>query len=161
MSGNNRTPSGGGEQNWSAYNAAQVNEKPQFLRILHALSKEVEEPIRTGGRKPFQLKDVVFCLVYSIYTLLSTRRSHYDLVEAQAKGLIAAVPSPSTLAGFMRMESLTAVLKNLITKCCLPLAGVEKIFAADSTGLSRPGRRIWFNPHTKRRQKRRDYIKLT
>lgn len=160
MSGNNRTPSSGGGQNWPAYNAAQINEKTQGLRILHELCKEVEEPIHTLGRKPFQLKDVIFCLVYSVYTLLSTRRCHHDLVEAQSKGLITAVPSPSALAGFMRLESLTAVLKNLITKSCLPLAGVEKTFAADSTGLSLSRRRVWFNPHTKRRQRRRDYIKL-
>jgi transposase len=160
MPNNNHSTSGEDGPNWSAYNAAQINEKPQFIRILHELCKEVEEPMHTGGRKPFQLKDVVFCLVYSIFTLLSTRRSHHDLVEAQFKGLIAAVPSPSALASFMRLERLTAVLKNLITKSCLPLAGVEKTFAADSTGLSLPRRLVWFNPHTKRRQKRRAYIKL-
>lgn len=160
MANNNHSPSGEGGQNWSAYHKAQVNEKTQFLRILYELCKEVEEPIHTTGRKPFQLKDVVFCLVYSTYTLFSFRRSQSDLGEARAKGLIAAVPSPSALAGFMRLESLTAVLKNLITKSCLPLARVEKTFAADSTGLSLSRLRIWFNPHTKRRQRRRDYIKL-
>jgi transposase len=157
---NNSTPSGGGGKNWSAYNAAQVNEKTMFLRILFELSKDVEEPEHPIGRKPMQLKDVVFCLIYSIYTLLSTRRSQHDLREAQAKGLVSTVPSPTSLASFMRTESLTPVLQQLVTKSCLPLAGEETVFAADSTGLSLPGRRVWFNPHTKRRERRRDHVKL-
>jgi transposase len=160
MSDNNGTPSGGGGQNWHAYNAAQVNEKPQFLRILHELCKEVEEPVHTIGRKPYQLKDVAFCLVYTTYTRLSSRRSQHDLDEAHAKDLIASVPSPTSIAGSMRREEMTDVLQGLITKSCLPLIEEEKIFAVDSTGLSLPRRRVWFNPHTKRREKRRDYVKL-
>lgn len=160
MSDNKGTPPSGGGTNWSAYNAAQINEKPQFIRILHELCKDVEEPVHIAGRRPYQLRDVTFCLVYSTYTLLSSRRSQHDLNEAQAKGLIAAVPSPTSIAGFMRQELLTDVLQHMITKSCLPLAGEETIFAADSTGLSLPHRRVWFNPHTKRRETRRDYVKL-
>jgi transposase len=160
MSDDNGMPSGGDGQNWPAYNAAQVNEKPQFIRILHELCKDVEEPVHTTGRRPYQLKDVTFCLVYSTYTLLSSRRSQYDLDEAQAKGLLAAVPSPTSIASFMRRELMTDILQHLITKSCLPLVGEEKMFAVDSTGLSLPHRRIWFNPHKKRREKKRDYVKL-
>lgn len=160
MLDNSAALSGADGQDWSAYNAAQVNEKSQFLQILHELCKDVKEPEYTRGRRPFELRDVTFSLTYTTYTGLSSRRSQYDLREAQAKGFVTAAPGPSSIASFMREEVMTNVLQNLITKSCLPLVGVEKTFAADSTGLSLPHRRIWFNPHKKRRERRRDYLKL-
>src|SRR5205823_1337348 len=67
---------------------------------------------------------------------------------------------PNTLSEYLRDESLTDVLRQLVTKSSLPLAGAETVFAADSTGLGIPRRRVWFNRHTKRREKKRDYMKL-
>jgi hypothetical protein len=94
------------------------------------------------------------------YSNLSSQRFQYDLKEAQAKDMISAAPSPNTLSEYMRDESLTDVLRDLVTKSSLPLAGAETVFAADSTGFGIPLRRVWFNRHTERREKRRNYIKL-
>lgn len=69
-------------------------------------------------------------------------------------------PSPNTLSEYMRDASLTDVLRQLITKSSLPLAGAETVFAADSTGFSVPIRRNWFNRHKNRQERRRDYMKL-
>jgi len=60
----------------------------------------------------------------------------------------------------LRSESTTAVLQLLLTKSSLPLAGIEKVFAADSTGFGTPGYHLWFNRHKGRREKRRAYMKL-
>lgn len=147
-------------QDWPAYYASQVNEKPNFFKILSELCKEVVEPQYVTGHPPFPRGDMVFSLVYKVYSNLSSQRFQYDLREAQAKGMISAAPSPNTLCEYMRDESLTDVLRHLVTKSSLPLAGVETVFAADSTGLSIPLRRVWFNRHTERREKRRSYIKL-
>jgi transposase len=38
--------------------------------------------------------------------------------------------------------------------------GIEKVFAADSTGFGTPGHHIWFNKHKGRRERRRSYMKL-
>jgi transposase len=153
-------PSGCHGQNWPAYYASQINEKPLFFNILGELSKEVVEPDYLTGRRPFPLRDMVISLVYKVYSNLSSQRFQYDLREVQAKGLIGMAPSPNTLSEYMRDESLTDVLRQLVTKSSLPLAGVETVFAADSTGFSIPIRRVWFNRHTGRREKRRDYMKL-
>jgi transposase len=155
-----RTPSGGYGQDWPAYHKAQANEKPDFLSILHELCKEVVEPNYVTGHPPFPLGDMVFCLIYKVYSTQSSERFQYDLREAQAKGLIRTAPSSNTLSEYMRDESVTAVLQHLLTLSSLPLAEVENIFAVDSTGLSIPGKHIFFNRHTGRREKRRDYIKF-
>lgn len=155
-----RTPPGGGGRDWSAYNAAQVNEKGYFLRILHELCKDVEEPKRVPGRKPLRLRDVIFCLVFKVYSMLSARRFVDDMRDAQAKGFVAAALSTTSLSAYMRSDALRVTLQQLLLKSSLPLSEVETAFAADSTGFSVPRRRVWFNKHQNRREKRRDYVKL-
>jgi hypothetical protein len=148
------------KQDRRAYDASRVNEKPHFFNILGELRKEVVEPEYVTGHPPFPRSDMVFSLVYKVYSNLSSQRFQYDLREAQAKGMIGAVPSPNTLSEYMRDPSLTDVLRNLVTKSSLPLAGAETVFAADSTGFGIPLQRIWFNRHTGRREKKRTTIKL-
>lgn len=160
MQESHRRPPGRHGQDWPAYYASQVNEKPLFFKILGELSKEVVEPEYVTGRRPFPLRDMVSSLVYKVYSNLSSQRFQYDLREAQAKGLIGTAPSPNTLSEYMRDESLTDVLRQLVTKSSLPLAGAETVFAADSTGFGIPLKRIWFNRHTGRREERRNYVKL-
>lgn len=155
-----RTPSGGNGQDWSAYHASQVNEKKFIPLLAYELCKEIEEPERVTGRPPFPLKDMLVCMLLKVYSNRSSRRFVEDLYQVQAEGLIEEVPSPNTLSEYLREKSLTSVLQHLITKSSLPLAEVEKVFAADSTGFSVPGRRDWFNRHTRKHEKRRNYMKL-
>jgi hypothetical protein len=155
-----RTPSGGYSQDWPAYNAAQINEKKHFLPILHELCQEVAEPERAKGRIPFPLKDMVLCVLLKIYSTFSSKRFVDDLHQVQAAGLIESVPSPNSISEYLRKESLTKILQDLITKSSLPLAETEKVFAVDSTGFAVPKRRIWFNRHKERQEKRRDFMKL-
>jgi transposase len=160
MSKIDRTPPGGGGRDWATYNASQDNEKSNFLRISHELSKDVEEPEAGLGRKPFRLAVMVFCLAFKVYSMMSARRFRDDLREAQAKGFIEAAPSATSISEYMRSESLSITLQHLIVKSSLPLAEVETVFAVDSTGFSLPKKRKWFNKHTNRHEKRRDYMKL-
>jgi transposase len=160
MGNNTRPPHGGNGRDWSAYNSAQVNEKEHFQKLLRELCREVTNPKYKTGCPPFQLDEMAFCLIYKIYSTLSSRRYQSDLREAEAKGLIRAAPSANTLSEYMRSESMTSVLQLLLTKSSLPLAGIEKVFAADSTGFGTPGWHFWFNKHKGRREKRRAFIKL-
>lgn len=155
-----RTPSGGYGQDWPAYHSAQVNEKELFHLILHEICKEVEEPQHVTGRIPHSMQDMVFCIVDKVYSTRSSRRFISELKQVKAEGLIETVPGSNSLSEYLRKESLTDILKLLITKSSLPVAGREHVFAADSTGLSLPHRRIFFNRHTGRREMRRDYLKL-
>lgn len=160
MSKKNSTPSGGGGRDWPVYDAAQINERRYFLHILYELCQEIEERRSVNGRKPLPLGDVVFCLVLKVYSMLSSRRFQDQVREAQKEGWIRAALKPTSLSEYMRCESLYTTLQQLLVKSSLPLSEVEDTFAVDSTGLSVPGRRIWFNKHTGHREKRRDYVKL-
>jgi transposase len=155
-----RTPSGGDGRDWAAYHASQVNEKKLIPLLLHELCKEIEEPERVMGRRPFLRKDMLVCMILKVYSDRSSCRFVEDLYQVQAEGLIEEVPSPNTISERMREEALTSVLQHLITKSSLPLAEVEKVFAVDSTGFSVPGRRDWFNRHTGKHEKRRSYMKF-
>jgi hypothetical protein len=155
-----RTPSGRYAQDWPAYDEAQINEKRHFMMILRALCDDVEDFERVTGRKPLPLSSVIFCLVYKVYLTFSARRCQGFLQDALLEKLIAAVPRPTVLSEYMREKSITEILKELVIKSSLPLSEVENVFAVDSTGLSVPRKRIWFNKHTNRRERRRDYIKL-
>lgn len=155
-----RTPPGGSDQDWSAYYASQVNEKKLFPLILRELCREVEEPERVTGRPPFLFKDMVACVNLKVYSTFSSCRFVEDLHQVREKGLIEAVPSPNTISEYLRDESLTNILKDLITKSSLPLAEYENVFAADSSGFGLPERHNWYNRHKERHEKRRGYKKL-
>jgi transposase len=160
MSKKRSTPSGGGGRIWPAYDAAQMSEKSLFLAILLELCKEIEEKIGDMGRRPLRLRDMVLCLVFKVYSMKSARRFTDDLREIHAKGLIESVPSPTSIGEYMRSEYASVALRDLLVKSSLPLSEAESVFAVDSTGFSLPRRRVWFNKHTKRRQRKRDHMKL-
>lgn len=160
MSKKTSTPSGGGGRDWTAYNMAQMNEKSLFLKILWELCRDVEDLAKVTGRRPLRLRDMIFCIVFKVYLTKSARRFTDDLREAQAKGLIEAVPSPTSIGEYMRSEVVYKVLRHLLVQSSLPLSEAESVFAVDSTGLTLPRRRIWFNKHTNRHERRRDHMKL-
>lgn len=160
MSKNKRTPSGGYGQNWPAYYRARVNEKRYFLWLLGELCREVEEREQSTGRTPFSLREIIFSLVFKVYSTFSSCRFQYDLQDVQSKKMILQAPKPNTLSGYLRDERLTPILQELITKSSLPLVEDENVFAVDSTGLSLPHKRLWYNRHRGRREMRRDYVKL-
>lgn len=153
-------PKRGRRQNLPAYYLGRINEKGVFLKVLSEICKEVPDAEYVTGRQPFPLRDMVFSLVYKAYDDTSAPRFQYDLKEARDKGFISAAPSPNTLSEYMREQSLTDVLRRLITKSSLPLAGTETVFAVDSTGFSLPQRYPHFDRRSNRLIKKRDYMKL-
>ena len=67
-------------QNWPAYNAAQVNEKAVFQRLLYDLcSGVVTVPHKAAGRPKTQLADVLFGNAMKVYSLQSGRRASTDI----------------------------------------------------------------------------------
>jgi len=155
-----RTLSGSYSQNWPAYYEARVNEEPHFHWLLKELCCEIEEPAHITGRRPFLLADMVYSMVYKVYSGRATQRFEHNLQEAYDKGFIKKPPKPNTLSDYMRMGSLTPILYHLLVMSSLPLAEVENIFAVDSSGFSAPRRRYVFNRHKGRWEKKRDHIKL-
>jgi len=82
-------------QNWTAYNAAQTNEKALFLELLHDLCKQhipdVEQSGRNSGRKRIPLRDMIFAATFKVFSTVSGRRCISDLTDAQAKGYLERV----------------------------------------------------------------------
>lgn len=156
---NRRTPSGSYAQNWSAYNAAQTNEKRHFLILLHELCQLINEPTQTIGRPRLSLGDMIFSAVFKVYSTFPARRFRGDLLEAQAKGLISKVPHFNSLSHYFQMESLTPILTELIETSSLPLKPFEKHFAVDATGLSTCRYARWLDEREMARA-RREWIKV-
>jgi transposase len=150
-------------QDWTAYNAAQTNEKAKLQLLLYELCCNIEEPERPSSRrgpKPLLLADMLFSVVMKVYCGFSSRRTISDLKEAQAKGYIAKAGHFNSLCNYLESESLTTYLKHLITTSSLPLKAVETDFAVDSSGFS-TGRFVrWFDVKYGGMGDKRDWVKL-
>ena len=133
-------------QDWRAYNAAQTNEKAQFLDLLRDLCAGVCEPDRPRtGRPRIPAQDAIFSTCYKIYSTVSARRFMTDLREAQAKGYIAKTPHFNSIFNALENPALTPILRNMITETSLPLKAVEVDFAADSSGFTTSRFVRWFD----------------
>src|SRR6266404_7337087 len=123
-------------QEWSAYNAAQVNEKDEFQRLLHELCKGVGEPSQPMGRPRLPLEDMIFAATFKVYSTVSGRRFMSDLRDSHAKGHISKLPCYNSIFNYFEDEMLTPHLKMLIEESSLPLQTIESAFAVDSSGFS-------------------------
>ena len=124
------------KQEWSAYNAAQVNEKDQFQSLLRELCKGVGEPSQTIGRKRLPFEEMLFATCFKVYSTVSQRRFMSDLRDAHAKGYISKVPHFNSISNYLESEVLTPYLEMLIEESSLPLRAIESDFAVDSSGFS-------------------------
>jgi hypothetical protein len=132
-------------QKWSAYNAAQTQEKTKFLILLRDLCAGIPDRPKTKGRQWIPLKDAIFAAVYKVYSAVSGRRFMSDLSDAQAKGYIGKVPHFNSIFNVLENEDVSAILKALVEKSAAPLAAVETTFACDSSGFSGSRFDKWFD----------------
>ena len=133
------------EQNWSAYNKAQTNEKLIFMKLLKDLCENTEQPIYKFGRPTLPFSDMLFGSIMKVYTGFSLRRFMSDMQIAQSMGLVEVVPSYSTISNFMNREEIKVILDTLIKTSALPLKEVETAFAIDSSGFSTSRFARWFD----------------
>lgn len=124
------------KQQWSAYNAAQVNEKDEFQKLLHELCKGIGEPSQKMGRPRLPLEDMIFAAAFKVYSTVSGRRFMSDLRDAHAKGYVSKLPCYNSIFNYFEDETLTPYLKMLIEESSLPLQTIESDFAVDSSGFS-------------------------
>jgi transposase len=139
-------------QEWPAYNAAQVNEKDQFQKLLYELCKGIGEPSQKMGRPRLPLEDMLFSACFKIYSTVSGRRFMSDLRDAQGKGYISKTPHYNSIFNTLEDEQVTDYLKMMIEESSLPLRAVEVDFAVDSSGFSTSRFVQWMhakytNPH--------------
>ncbi len=148
------------KQEWSAYNKAQTNEKAHFLAFLYELCSGIEEPIQTFGRPRLSLADILFSATYKTYSTVSGRRFVSDLRDAKAKGYLSKMPSYNSIFDYLKMESLTPYLKELIAQSSLPLKSIETAFAVDSSGFSTTSYVRWFDVKYGKDEDWHDWIKM-
>ena len=134
-------------QEWPAYNKAQTNEKAKFLELLYELTKGIEDlPRKPGaGRTRLHLREMIFCVAFKVYSLVSGRRFVSDLREAHRRGYITRTPHFNTIFNYLELEEMTECLSSLITRSSLPLKALEQDFAVDSSGFSTGLTTRWFN----------------
>lgn len=123
-------------QAWSAYNKAQVMEGEIFEKLLRELCDTIPEPEYEFGRPSIPLKDQVFCAVMKSYSMMSSRRAHTFLRDAESHGTLSHAPHFNQVSKTLLKREITSVLQKLIRKSAIPLASIESDFAIDSSGFS-------------------------
>jgi transposase len=123
-------------QDWSVYNEVQTHEQEHFVALLRDLCNGIEQPEYRFGRPRLPLTDVVFGLVFKVYSTMSGRRFTCALKETESKGLIAKAAHYNSAFRYLESEELTPLLKSLIEQSASPLKAVETDFAVDSSGFS-------------------------
>lgn len=91
---------------------------------------------------------------------MSGRRFVSDLRDAKAKGYLSKMPSYNSIFDYLKMESLTPILKELIAQSSLPLKSIETAFAVDSSGFSTTSYVRWFDVKYGKDEDWHDWIKM-
>jgi len=134
------------QQNWPAYNHAQIHEKEYFQILLQGLCDDLpDEPKQVRGRPRIPLADAVYAAVMKVYTTQSGRRASTDIRECLTKGLVEHAPAHNSISRILGQESITPILKNLIEVSAAPLKALETDFAIDATGFSTCTYDRWFD----------------
>lgn len=147
-------------QNWPVYNAAQCEEKDRFKPLLAELCSTIEQPEQVRGRPRLPLGDMVFAATYKVFSGFSSRRFTSDLREAHADGLVSQAPHFNSVSNYLRDESLTPILKEMIRQSSLPLAAIETDFAVDATGFATSRYERWYMKRYGKQTDRREWVKL-
>jgi transposase len=152
------------KRNWRAYRRAREEQKPEFQILLRDLCAPLTTPLPTafGGRPRLPLSDVIFALVYKVYSLFPTDRFMSDLRRAKQDGLVSQVATRNSIINYMADKDLTPVLKKLIVESSAPLRALERgHFVQDGTGITTGRYRRWLHERDATAVEKRDWIKLT
>jgi Transposase DDE domain len=79
---------------------------------------------------------MIFAAAFKVYSTSSARRFMTDLREAHSKGLISCTPHYNSLFRCLESESVTPIIRELVTRAATPLRTVETDFAIDSTDFT-------------------------
>jgi len=148
-------------QDWTAYNAAQSEEKKRFGILLADLCKGIPQPAHEGkGRPALPLADMIFASVYKVYTGFSSRRFTSDLRDANTDGLVASTPHFNSVTNYLADANMTPILKHLVMVSSLPLKAIEADFAIDSSGFTTSRFVCWFNKKYGKEIDNREWVKV-
>ena len=92
---------------WTAYNAAQTEEKRRFAQLLADLCGSIEQPAQAKGRPRLPFSDMTFSAVYKVYCGFSSRRFTSDLRDAYSDGLVDSTPHFNSVSRYLANPVLT------------------------------------------------------
>ncbi len=147
-------------QDWTAYNAAQCEEKERFRPMLADLCSTLQNPPQGRGRPRMPISDMAFASVLRVYEGLSARRFDTDVRESKTNGLTEAEPHFNTALRYLRSPEMTSALRGLVELSALPLKGVETDFAVDSTGFCTSRFIRWYDHKWGKEATKREWVKL-
>ena len=148
-------------QDWSAYNAAQTEEKTRFGILLADLCKGIPQPVHEGrGRPALPLADMAFASAYKVYTGFSSRRFTSDLRDAKTDGLVSSTPHFNSVTNYLADPNMTPILKHLVMVSSLPMKAIETDFAIDSSGFTTSRFVRWFSKKYGKEIDNREWVKV-
>lgn len=146
-------------QHWSSYDKAQTQEFGLFMELLANLCSFVDNPTQVRGRPTLPLSDMVFVSTLKVYSGFSLRRFSGFMEIAREKECIEKQCAFNTISHYMKKPEMTEMIYRLIKISSLPLASVEKDFAADSSGFSTSRFGRYFSYRHKKDTRYRTWIK--
>jgi hypothetical protein len=146
--------------NWTAYNAAQSEEKTRFVALLADLCNTIPQPDQDMGQPRLPLSDILFAAAYKVYVGFSARRFTCDLKDTHLRGLIGNAAHFNSVNRYMVNSALTEPLKHLVTMSSLLLKAAESDFAVDSSGFSTSRFVRWYNKKYGREVDNRMWVKV-
>jgi transposase len=147
-------------QQWTAYNAAQTNEKDKFQALLFDLCRSIAKPNeKKPGRPKLPLSDAIFSAVFKVYSTVSGRRFMSDLRDSQVRGFITKTPHYNSIFNYLENPEMTPILRNLVIESSKPLSTVETNFAVDSSGFSVSRFTRWFDIKYGEQRVKQDWVK--
>ena len=146
-------------QDWSAYNAAQTNEKDTLMMLLADLGQSVEQPLYRFGRPGLPIADMIYVAALKVYVGFSARRFDSDVRAAHSQGFTSVAPSFTSVNRYIAKEALTPVLKDLIARSAAPLSVLETEFALDSSGFATSRYERWFDHKWGKEKSQRQWTK--
>ncbi len=124
------------KRNRPAYNLAQTTEKHRPQVLLSEPCGGVPSPASSGrGRKPAPIPDVLFAMVFKVYTCLAGRRFMCDLEDARDKGHVSEVVHYNPIGRHFENPEFTPILRDPIVRSAPPLKSVGTVFAPDGAGF--------------------------
>ena len=147
------------QQNWPAYNTAQVNEKARVEELLRALCDGIEQPEQKRGRPRLSLREATFAGVMKVYSTMSGRRASTDIRRCQENGHIKHAPHYNSVLGYLESPTLTPILRAMVEESASPLKAIETDFAIDSSGFSTCNFVRWFDEKYGKKRTGRTWIK--